>query len=66
MVVGDSKSTATKNAGGSMAISIAMAMQRYDAGLHSKPLDASIGRVPAPYRPDGHHGQRIRIKHTKH
>jgi hypothetical protein len=37
-----------------MAILIAMAMQRYDAGriarwahpeLHSKPLDAAIGRV---------------------
>jgi len=32
MVVGDSKSTATKNAGELMAISIAMAMQWYDAG----------------------------------
>ena len=32
MVVGDSESTATKNAGKSMAISIAMAMQRYKAG----------------------------------
>ena len=32
MVVGDSESTATKNAGKSMAISMAMAMQRYDAG----------------------------------
>jgi hypothetical protein len=32
MVVGDTKSTATKNAGESMAISIAMAMQWYDAG----------------------------------
>ena len=32
MVVGDSESTATKNAGKSMAISVAMAMQRYDAG----------------------------------
>ena len=31
-------------------------------GLHSKPLDAAIGRVPAPYRPDGRHGRRIRIK----
>jgi len=46
-IVGDSESTATKNAGKSMAISMAMAMQRYDAspdraypGLHSKPLDA--------------------------
>ena len=32
MVVGDNESTATKNAGKSMAISIAMAMQRYNAG----------------------------------
>ena len=31
MVVGNNESTATKNAGESMAISIAMAMQRYDA-----------------------------------
>jgi hypothetical protein len=32
MVVGDNKSTATKNAGELMAISIAMAMQWYDTG----------------------------------
>jgi len=32
MVVGNSELTATKNAGESMAISIAMAMQRYNAG----------------------------------
>jgi hypothetical protein len=32
MVVGENESTATKNAGELMAISIAMAMQRYDAG----------------------------------
>ena len=32
MVVGGNESMATKNAGESMAISIAMAMQRYDAG----------------------------------
>ena len=32
MVVGDNKSTATKNAGELMAISIAVAMQRYGAG----------------------------------
>jgi len=25
-------------------------------GLHSKPMDAAIGRVPEPYRPDGRHG----------
>ena len=32
MVVGNNESTAAKNAGKSMAISIAMAMQRFDAG----------------------------------
>ena len=32
MVVGDNESTAPKNAGQSLAISVAMAMQRYDAG----------------------------------
>ncbi len=32
MVVGNNKLTATKNAGKSMVISIAMAMDRYDAG----------------------------------
>jgi len=32
MVVGDNESTATKNAGESTTISMAMAMQRYDAG----------------------------------
>ena len=36
MVVGNNESTATKNAGESMAISIAMSMQRYDAGLISQ------------------------------
>jgi hypothetical protein len=25
-------------------------------GLHSKPLDAAIERVPAPYCPGGRHG----------
>jgi hypothetical protein len=33
-------------------------------GLHSKPLDAAIGQVPAPYCPGSRHGQRIRMKHT--
>ena len=32
MVVGDNELTATQNAGESMAISTAMAMQRYDVG----------------------------------
>jgi hypothetical protein len=44
MVVGDNKSTATKNAGKLMAILIAMTMQWYDAGHH----------------PGGRHGRRIR------
>jgi len=34
-------------------------------GLHWKPLDAAIERVPAPYRPGGRHGQRIRYYNTK-
>ncbi len=32
MVVGENESTATKNAGESLAISIAMQTRRYDAG----------------------------------
>ncbi len=75
MVVGNNESTKTKNADESLAISMATAMQRYDArriarwstsSVHSKPLDAAIGRVPASYRPGGRHGQQFRIKHTKH
>jgi hypothetical protein len=75
MVVGNNKSTTTKNADESLAISMAMAMQRYDmrriarwstSRFHSKPLDAAIGQVPASNRPGGRHGRRIRIKHTKH
>ncbi len=27
---------------------------------------ATIRQVPGPYRPDGRHGRRIQIKHTKH
>jgi hypothetical protein len=57
--VGNNEST-TKNADESLAISMAMAMQRYDARhiaqwstsrLHSKPLDAAIGQVPASIAP---------------
>ena len=65
MVVGENKSAAKKKAGKLRAISIAMAMQWYDAGhiarwsTSSKPLDAAIGPVPAPYRPGICHGQRI-------
>jgi hypothetical protein len=29
-------------------------------GLHSKPLDAAIGRVLTSYRPGGRYGQQIR------
>ena len=59
MVVGNNESTTTKNAGKSLAISIAL-LCRCDGmtrgtspdgahpGLHSKPLDAAKGRVPAP------------------
>jgi hypothetical protein len=28
-------------------------------GFTSKPLDATIGQLPAPYHPNGRHGQRI-------
>jgi hypothetical protein len=49
-----------------MAILIAMIARWAHPELHSKPLDATIGRVPAPYRPGNRHGQRIQIKHTKH
>ena len=34
--------------------------------LHSKPMDAAIGRVLALHRRGSRHGQRFRIKHTKH
>ena len=53
-----------KKSGESMAISIAMAMQRNNAGhihlgLHSKPLDAPISQVPALYRPSSLYGQQF-------
>jgi len=32
--------------------------------LHAKPLDATIGRVLAPYWPGGRHGHR-RCRHVK-
>jgi len=35
-------------------------------GLHWKPLDADIGRVPEPYCPGGCHGQRICCNTQKH
>jgi hypothetical protein len=75
MVMDDNESTATKNAGELMAISIAMAMQQYDVGRiarwstsraslkatgcrHQASACAILSRWP--------HGQKNRIKHTKH
>jgi hypothetical protein len=34
-------------------------------GLHLKPLDAAISRVPVPYCPSSRHGRQIQMKHTK-
>jgi hypothetical protein len=51
--VGDNEIGGDKNEGKLLAISIAMAM-------HSKPLEAAIRLVPAPYCPGGRHGQQIR------
>jgi hypothetical protein len=68
MVVANNKIDDNKNAGKLTTISMAMAMQRYDvrriarwstSRLHSKPLDAAIGRVPASYCPVGRHGRRF-------
>jgi hypothetical protein len=55
MVVANNEIDETKNASKSSTILMAMAMQRYDAGRIAS-LYAAIGRVPAPYRPDGRHG----------
>jgi hypothetical protein len=61
MVVGNSELTTMKHVGELLVISIAMQMGWYGAhpGLHLKPLDAAIGRVPAPYCPGSRHGQQI-------
>jgi hypothetical protein len=65
MVVDDNESTTRKNAGKSLVILIAMAMQRCNVGriahpgLHSKPLVAAIGQVPASYCPGGSHSRQI-------
>jgi hypothetical protein len=65
MVVANNEINETKNAGNSSMILMAMVMQRYNTGhiaqwstsrLHSKPLDAAIGQVPATYCPNGRHG----------
>jgi hypothetical protein len=77
MVVGNNKSTTTKNLGKLLAILIVMpcgcggtmrgtSLNGAHPGLHSKPLYAAIGQVHAPYCPRGCHGQQIRKKHTKH
>ncbi len=52
MVVGDNESTATKNAGELLAISIAMAMQRYDAGRIARwsTSGASLGATGCRHR----------------
>jgi hypothetical protein len=49
MVVGDNESTATKNAGKSLAISIAMAMQRYNAG--HRPMEHIQGFTRSHWMP---------------
>jgi len=58
-----------KDAGKSVAISIAYGCGgttqfaspvRACPWLHLEPLDAAIGRVPAPYRHGGRHGRQIR------
>jgi len=51
-----------KNAGKSLAILVAMRIRQLlpngaHPGLHLKPLDDAIGRVPAPYCPGGRNGQ---------
>ena len=60
MLVGNNESATTSNAcGGAMGGTLPNGAH---PGLHSKPMDAAIGRVPAPYRPDGRHGRRFRSK----
>ena len=50
MVVGNSKSTATKNAGKLMAILIAMEMQRYECGVHG-PIEHIQGFTRSHWMP---------------
>jgi hypothetical protein len=67
MVVGNNELTATKNGDESLAISIAMVMQRNDAGhitqwsTSGAYLEATgchhRSTVPVPYHPGGRHGQ---------
>ena len=76
MVVGDNESTATKNqvvnqrqlrlpwqCSGTMR---GASTDGAHPGLQSKPLDAAIGQVLAPYHPGGRHGRKNRIKCTNH
>jgi hypothetical protein len=70
MLVGNNESATTKNAGKSLAISIAVRMWRYDPGHIARwnTSRASLratgcrhqARVPAPYRADARLGQQIR------
>ncbi len=72
MVLGNNGIMITKNAGKLMTILIAMLPGRFSAMriaqwstsvADSKPLDAAIGQVPAPYCSGGRHGLRFRMKH---
>jgi hypothetical protein len=75
MLVGSNESTATKNAGESLAIWIAMAMQQYDGGCITQ-WSASRASLEATgcrhllsacaVSVGGRHGRRIQMKHTKH
>ncbi len=56
MVMGNNKSTATTNAGG---ITRGASPDGAHPGLHSKPLDAAIGRVPVLYCPSSRHGRQL-------
>jgi hypothetical protein len=50
MVVGNNESTANQNAGKSMAISIAMAMQRYNAGRIARWITSRASLKVTGYR----------------
>ena len=50
MLVGDNESTATKNSGKLLAISIALGMRRYNAGLH-RPMEHIQGFTRSRWMP---------------
>jgi hypothetical protein len=59
MVVGNNKSTTTRNVGESLACGSTTrgtSLNESHPGLHLKPLDATIGQVPAPYCTNDRHG----------